>query len=210
LNTSKTLYMHRINQYLGMNQQLFDLGVPTGLLYSNHEIEKQISRIDQEFDFVLLSERFEESMVLLASKLCWPLDLVKSLKVNARKEAYKVELTPDEKQVLEAWQAGDMALYRHFAEKFETMVEEYGRDRMKADVKSLKELNAEARQRCVLSEGDSNHMDKNSLYKPFSNQVVGFNIRPEDHECRLLGMAENSLVELARTRQKARWGVKDK
>ena len=34
--------------------------------------------------------------------------------------------------------------------------------------------------------------------------------RPEDHECRLLGMAENSLVELARTRQKARWGVKDK
>merc|ERR1719367_1484248 len=76
---------------------------------------------------------------------------------------------------------------------------------MKADVKSLKELNAEARQRCVLSEGDSNHMDKNSLYKPFSNQVVGFNIRPEDHECRLLGMAENSLVELARTRQKSHW-----
>ena len=52
--------------------------------------QKQISRIDEEFDFVLLSERFEESMVLLASKLCWPLDLVKSLKVNARKEAYKV------------------------------------------------------------------------------------------------------------------------
>ena len=39
LNTSKTLYMHRINQYLGMNQQLFDLGVPTGLLYSTYEIQ---------------------------------------------------------------------------------------------------------------------------------------------------------------------------
>ena len=36
--------------------------------------------------------------------------------------SWKVELTPDEKQVLEVWQAGDMALYRHFAEKFETMV----------------------------------------------------------------------------------------
>ena len=34
--------------------------------------------------------------------------------------------------------------------------------------------------------------------------------RQEDHECRLLGMAENSLVELARTRQKSRWGVNDK
>ena len=92
-----------------------------------------------------------------------------------------------------------MAIYRHFEAKFQTMViafylsyqsigwisttfyfqkvEEYGTDRMKADVKSLKELNAEARQRCVLSEGDRSHMDKNSLYKPYSNQVVGFNIR---------------------------------
>ena len=43
---------------------------------------------------MLLAERFEESMVLLASKLCWPLDLVKSLKVNARKEAYKVSIIP--------------------------------------------------------------------------------------------------------------------
>jgi hypothetical protein len=29
--------------------------------------------------------------------------------------------------------------------------------------------------------------------------------RQEMHECRLLAMAENSLVELARTRQKNRW-----
>ena len=53
-------------------------------------LQKQILRLEKEFDLVLLAERFEESMVLLASKLCWPLDLVKSLRVNARKEAYKV------------------------------------------------------------------------------------------------------------------------
>ena len=39
LNTSKTLYMHRINQYLGLNQQLFDLGLPVGLLYSKDDIQ---------------------------------------------------------------------------------------------------------------------------------------------------------------------------
>ena len=48
---------------------------------------------------------------------------------------------------------------------------------MESDVKTLKELNEEAKRRCVLSEGDRSHMDKNSLYKPFSDQVVGFNIR---------------------------------
>ena len=60
------------------------------LICITYLFQKQISQVDQEFNFVLLSERFEESMVLLASKLCWPLDMVKSLKVNARKEAYKV------------------------------------------------------------------------------------------------------------------------
>ena len=28
LNVSQSLHQHRINQYLGLNQQLFDLGVP--------------------------------------------------------------------------------------------------------------------------------------------------------------------------------------
>ena len=31
--------MHRINQYLGLNQQLFDLGLPVGLLYSKEDIQ---------------------------------------------------------------------------------------------------------------------------------------------------------------------------
>ena len=52
--------------------------------------QKRIQELDREFDLVLLADKFEESMVLLASKLCWPLEWVKSLKVNARKEAYKV------------------------------------------------------------------------------------------------------------------------
>ena len=41
---------------------------------------------------MLLAERFDESMVLLASKLCWPLEFVISLKINARKKSEKVKL----------------------------------------------------------------------------------------------------------------------
>ena len=32
-----------------------------------------------------------------------------------------------------------------------------------------------------------------------------FSFSQDDHECRLLGMAENALVDLARARQKFRW-----
>ena len=41
---------------------------------------------------MLLAEQFDESMVLLASKLCWPLEFVISLKINARKKSEKVKL----------------------------------------------------------------------------------------------------------------------
>ena len=40
---------------------------------------------------MLLAEQFDESMVLLASKLCWPLEFVISLKINARKKSEKVK-----------------------------------------------------------------------------------------------------------------------
>jgi hypothetical protein len=38
----------------------------------------------------MIAERFDESMVLLADLLCWPLEKVTSLKVNARKPHLKV------------------------------------------------------------------------------------------------------------------------
>ena len=77
------------------------------------------------FHLVMLAERFEESMVLLASHLCWPLDNVKTFRVNARKEAFKVKLSPEEAKTLEHWQEGDMLLYKHFKAKFEQQVHTY-------------------------------------------------------------------------------------
>ena len=132
LNVSQSLHQHRINQYLGLNQQLFDLGVPAMDLSSQkivdvsinfyyHKfskylvginaypkqnsyrppcecnvtivllLQKRIQDLGKELDFVLLAERFDESMVLLASKLCWPLEFVRSLKINARKKSFKVK-----------------------------------------------------------------------------------------------------------------------
>ena len=99
---------------------------------------------------MLLAEQFDESMVLLASKLCWPLEFVISLKINARKKSEKVKLSPfvkawtgfvppslvcvyiiiylqvklnaKEKSILEKWQTGDLKLYNHYKHKFNKMV----------------------------------------------------------------------------------------
>ena len=71
---------------------------------------------------VLISEDFDKSMVLLANKLCWPLDYVKSFKLNARKNSTKITLNEQERDTLQSWQQGDMLLYNHFQNKLEREV----------------------------------------------------------------------------------------
>ena len=71
---------------------------------------------------VLISEDFDKSMVLLANKLCWPLDHVKSFKLNARKNSTKITLNEQERDILQSWQKGDMLLYNHFQNKIEREV----------------------------------------------------------------------------------------
>ena len=61
-------------------------------------------------------------MVLLANKLCWPLDYVKSFKLNARKNSTKITLNEQERDILQSWQQGDMLLYNHFQNKLEKEV----------------------------------------------------------------------------------------
>jgi len=84
--------------------------------------EKHIKRIDKQFDLVLMADHFDESMVLLAQELCWPIDHVKSFRLNARKASYKVDLTAQERETLASWQKGDMALYSHFESIFRQKV----------------------------------------------------------------------------------------
>ena len=71
---------------------------------------------------MLITEKFDESMVLLANELCWPLEYVKSFKLNARKSSTKTMLSKKEQQILENWQQGDLLLYNHFKTIFEEKV----------------------------------------------------------------------------------------
>ena len=71
---------------------------------------------------MLITEKFDESMILLANELCWPLEYVKSFKLNARKSSTKTKLSEKEQNILENWQQGDLLLYNHFKTIFEEKV----------------------------------------------------------------------------------------
>ena len=62
------------------------------MLHSLFLFQEMIARLEEEFDLVMIAEKFDESMIFLASTLCWPLEQVKSFVVNARKPIHKVSL----------------------------------------------------------------------------------------------------------------------
>ena len=75
---------------MGLNQQLHDMGMRERDLFNIDMIKKEIERFKREFDFVMIVEFFEESLVLLAHYLCWPLEWVTGISHNVRKSDTKV------------------------------------------------------------------------------------------------------------------------
>ena len=91
LDKSKTLHSHRGPRGLiGLNQQLFDMGVPAKKLFDVNKAYSIASKVIERFDLVLVYEHFEESMVLMADMFCWPLDFVAGIKHNVLPLSYKV------------------------------------------------------------------------------------------------------------------------
>ena len=83
-----------------------------------------------------------------------------------------------EKEALKSWQVGDLLLYNHFQQIFKQKVIDYGDNKMKEDINILQELNKEAKERCVISETDREHMDRKSLYR-YLNLTVEFKLHSE-------------------------------
>ena len=75
---------------LGLNQQLFDMGIPKEKLFEMKGGYDMALKVIKKFDLVMIAEHFDESMVLMAKHLCWPLEYVASFKNNALSSHKKV------------------------------------------------------------------------------------------------------------------------
>jgi len=74
-----------ITRIIGKNQQLWDLGLDAESMEEPMMVSTKIKELDENFDFVLLADRFDEGLVVLAKKLCWDLKEVRYLRQNSRK-----------------------------------------------------------------------------------------------------------------------------
>lgn len=123
---------------IGRNQMSFDLGFSIEHFEDDDDhILKMAQTLDNQFDLVMITERMNESLVLLKNLLCWTTEDVLTFKLNARKESSKTPLTPDLKNKILKWNRSDKILYDYFVERFDQRVEVFGREKMAAELKEL-------------------------------------------------------------------------
>ena len=120
-----------------------------------------------EFDLVLIAEKFEESLVLLAYDLCLDLKQVAYLHLNKRPKDSLVKqkrslnprlynknrfqrarLSSSEVKLLKEWQAGDETLYKHFKAKLDKRIRGFGVKEMEEKVSELQEYVDQLRSEC--------------------------------------------------------------
>lgn len=74
------------NNHYARNLLWFDFGLDHNANFSTALARYGVAKIRQTFKLILMSEYFDQSMILLRHALCWPLDAIVSFSLNARQQ----------------------------------------------------------------------------------------------------------------------------
>ncbi|XP_045923593.1 galactosylceramide sulfotransferase-like [Micropterus dolomieu] len=150
LNNPQSFYSPQAyNSFYLKNLLFFDFGFDNNLEADDPLVMMNIHSLSKQFDLVLIAEYFDESLILLKETLCWTTEDILYFKLNARKSSSVSRLTPELRAKALQWNGADWRLYQHFNATFWARVEEFGRERMKREVKELNRRNAEMKVICI-------------------------------------------------------------
>ncbi|XP_068089384.1 galactose-3-O-sulfotransferase 2-like [Hyperolius riggenbachi] len=177
--------------HLGRNFMTFDLGFdhngpePTKYFKVIHKVLKTM------FDLVLITEYFDESLVLLKEALCWSYDDVLSFPLNSREENNQEILSVETQEGIKIWNQLDWQLYVYFNKTFWKKVEKFGQERMQQEVEELRRRRARKSEICIQDRVNANDI-KEKYLKPFQPRlakIMGYNLKSG------LGKSERSLCQ---------------
>lgn len=137
---------------IGTNQMCFDLGLEVKYFNNETLVKQFIAYIDSIFSLVMITERMDESLILMKDLLCWSIDDVIVFKHNSRQEAFRIPLATSDQQNLRLVNHADHLLYKYFSKKFDDKVKEFGVERMQKEVRLLRKKTHELYTKCVEKE----------------------------------------------------------
>ncbi|XP_037263133.1 galactose-3-O-sulfotransferase 2-like [Falco rusticolus] len=186
----------KTDSHYARNLMTFDFGFNPNGEVSAERVQLMIKAIEASFDLVLITEYFDESMVLLKEMLCWDLDSVVFFPLNSRDSSTKSPLPDTIAEKIKDWNRLDWEIYTHFNRTFwERIDKDIGRERMRREVKALRERQAELARVCLQGMGSVAPKDiKDSSLQPLqhgSAKILGYNLKQGldkemEHMCRRL------------------------
>ncbi|NWR79710.1 G3ST2 sulfotransferase, partial [Centropus unirufus] len=170
------------DRHYARNLMAFDFGFNPDAEASAKRVQLMLKAIEASFDLLLISEYFDESMVLLKEMLCWDLDSVVFFPLNSRDSSTKATLSATTVEKIKDWNRLDWAIYTHFNKTFwERIDRDFGRERMQREVRALRERQAELAGICLQGMGSVAPKDiKDSSLRPLqhgSAKILGYNIK---------------------------------
>ena len=134
----------------------------------------------------MIAERMDESLILLADLLCWPIEWIAHLDLNIRKPERKTPLdqllSVKERRALTEFLGLDVAIYQHFYKRFQERLARYNSGdsrRMERQLQLLHRANDAVSKRCVL-----NYVPNEKLqgkFKETNNNIMGYIINQYTH-----------------------------
>ena len=131
LSQPKKYFAHVMskNQYFKVsmhNEQLYDFGLEHNDTDDEEKVMNKIRELESAFDLVMITEYFDESLLLLRKLLCWRMEDVVYLKHGVRSADYRKKNNDSLADKIREWNKADLMLYNHFNETFWRKVLEYG------------------------------------------------------------------------------------
>ncbi|NWI17267.1 G3ST2 sulfotransferase, partial [Crypturellus soui] len=184
------------DSHYAKNLMTFDFGFNPDGDVTPKRVHLMLKAIEASFDLLLISEYFDESMVLLKETMCWDLDSVVSFPLNIRDSSTRSSLSNSIVEKIKKWNRLDWEIYTHFNKTFwERIDRDIGRERMRREVRALQQRQAELADICLQGRGSVAPKEiKDSSLMPLqygSAKILGYNIKQGldkkmEHTCRRL------------------------
>ncbi|KAK2713040.1 hypothetical protein QYM36_011668 [Artemia franciscana] len=153
----------RFMHLYGRNQLSFSLGLEPKFFDNETAIESFINVIDSQFQLVMISEYFDESVILLKNLIGTHIGQMLYVKQLPRKKETKHEVTDKQKKILEKWLKADLRLYEAFKMKLLNSLTK----KTKEEARILQQFNAKFQTFCEVSALDfsftKNHSERFGL-----------------------------------------------
>ena len=145
------------------NSNLFDMGFEQENFQNMTLVKNYIDKMDKEFDLVMITDYFDESLILLKRLLCWEFEDIVYIKLKAKKR--KIEFEEEVKKNILTWNHADTILFDHFNKTFWRKVVQVG-PTFYEELKTFRRINRRSQTLCRSKE------DTKNSFKPETSVLI--------------------------------------